>query len=101
MFVKPTGSSDMNSGFSVATSATGFNTNSGGVSQEDSALVTKLQQIPVHASPGAHPTRARLHPLTKTQLAAERKSTKEANTIAAEERKSAVAARKANIVLNQ
>ena len=50
-FAKATGGSDMKSGFSVATSVTGFTTNSGGVSQEDLALVAKLQQIPVHAPP--------------------------------------------------
>jgi hypothetical protein len=98
-FAKPTGGSDMNSGFSVATSATGFTTDSSRVSQEDLALVAKLQQIPVHAPPGAGPTRAGLRPLTKTQLAVERKSTKEAKALAAEERKSAVAACKADIVL--
>jgi hypothetical protein len=39
---KPTGGSDMNSGFSVATSATGFTTDSG-ISQDDLALVPNLQ----------------------------------------------------------
>jgi hypothetical protein len=65
------------------------------------ALVAKLQQIPVHAPPGACPTRSGFCPLTKTQLSLERKAAKEAKIIAAEERKSAVAARKADIVLKR
>ena len=100
-FAKALGGSDMNSGFSVATSATGFTTDSDGVSQEDLALVAKLQQIPVHAPPGPRPTRAGLRPLMKTQLAVKRKSTKEAKAIATEERKSAMAARKADIFLKR
>ena len=89
----------MNSDFSIATSATGFAPNCGRVSQEDLALVAELQQIPVHAPPGDRPTRTGLRPLTKTRLAAERKSAREAKAIAAEERKSAMAACKADIVL--
>ena len=99
MVAKPTGGSDMNSCFSVATSASGFTTDSSGVSQDNLALVTKHQQIPVHAPPGARPTRSGLRPLTKTQLSADRKATKEAKAIAMEEKRSAVAARKADIVL--
>jgi hypothetical protein len=63
-FAKATSGSDINLVFSIATSATGFTTDSDGVSQED-------QWIPIHAPPGARPTRAGLCPLTKTQLAVE------------------------------
>ena len=95
---KPTGGSDINSGFSIATSATGFTTDSG-ISQDNLALVANLHQIPVYAPPGARPTRSGLRPLTKTQLSADRKATKEAKAIAMEEKRSAVAACKADIVL--
>ena len=63
-FAKATSGSDINSVFSIATSATSFTTDSDGVSRED-------QWIPVHAPPGARPTRTGLRPLTKTQLAVE------------------------------
>jgi hypothetical protein len=55
----------------------------------------------MHAPPGACPTRSGLSPLTKTQLSAERKATKEAKAIAADEKRSAMAARKADMVLKQ
>jgi hypothetical protein len=97
---KPTGGTDRNSGFSIATSATGFTTDSG-ISQDDLALVANLQQMLVHAPPGARPTWSGLRPLTKTQLSAEHKATKEAKAIAADEKRSAVAARKADMVLKR
>jgi hypothetical protein len=101
MITKATGGSDPNSGFFVATSATSFTTNSGRVSQEDFSLVAKLQRLPIHAPPGAHLTCAGSRPLTKNQLAVERKYTKEAKATAMEERKSAVTARKTDIALKR
>ena len=65
------------------------------------AICAYTCSILLHAPPGVHPTRAVLRPLMKTQLAVERKSTKEAKAIATEEKKSAMAACKADIVLKQ
>jgi hypothetical protein len=81
---------------SVDTSVTSFSTGSDGlIPQDDLVLLSRLQGIPVHAPPGARPTRTGSRAPTKTELAASRKMLKESKQKAADDKKLATAARKA------
>jgi hypothetical protein len=57
--------------------------------------IDNLRSNSIHAPPGPRPLRAGAHPLTKSQVTAERKAAKELKAKALEERKIAVAARQA------
>jgi hypothetical protein len=87
------------SGHSTANSITSFTTTSNNViTKEDHALLPMLQECAIHAPPGPCPARTGTRGITNTQQQAERKALKETKLKAAEEKKLATAARKAEIV---
>jgi hypothetical protein len=87
------------SSHSTATSVTSFTTPSENViSKEDCALLTMLQERAIHALPGPRPARTSTRGVTITRQHAERKALKETKLKAAEEKKLATAACKAEIV---
>ena len=90
--VKDFGGTAADSGLSVATAATGFSTGSPFLSKQSLAL--KLQRL--HTPPSAFPTCSGLRSLTKTQEIAEQKALKDLKGKAAEEKKLAALARKAD-----
>ena len=86
------------SGHSTATSVTSFTTMSNNViTKEDRPLLAMFQECAIHAPPGPRPARTGTHGITNTQRQAERKSLKEMKLKAAEEKKLANSARKAEI----
>jgi hypothetical protein len=80
---------------SVATLVTSFSTKSGVIPQDDLALLSRLQELPIHAPPGARPNRAGIHASTKTEIASKCRLAKEAKQRAAKDKKLAAVARKA------
>jgi hypothetical protein len=86
----------------VATSVTSFSTESGVIPQDDLALLSRLQELPIHAPPGERPNRAGVCASTKTEIAADCKLAKEAKQKAAEDKKlAAVACKAANLAKKQ
>jgi hypothetical protein len=87
------------SGHSTATSVTSFTTTSNNViTKEDCALLAMLQKRAIHAPPGPRPACTGTCGVTNTQRQAEREALKETKLKAAEEKRLATAARKAEIV---
>jgi hypothetical protein len=87
------------SGQSTVTLATNFNTASGRVlSNKEHAFLSKLQGTSIHAPPGPRPLCTGAPPVTKTQLNADWKSTKEAKAKLAEVEKLAGTAKHADSI---
>ncbi len=80
---------------SVATSMTSFSTKSGVIFQDNLALLSRLQELPIHAPPGVRPSCAGTRAPTKTEIAAECRLAKEAKQKAVEDKKLAAATCKA------
>jgi hypothetical protein len=86
----------------VATSVTSFSTKSGVIPQDNLALLSRLQELPIHAPPGTRPNHTGVCACTKTEIAANCKLAKEAKQKAAEDKKLATVARKAtNLIKKQ
>jgi hypothetical protein len=86
---------------SVATLVTSFS-KSGVIPQEDLALLSRLQELPIHAPPSARPNCAGIRASTKTEIAAECRLANEAKQKAAEDKKlAAVACKAANLAKKQ
>jgi hypothetical protein len=79
----------------VASSVTSFSTKSGVIPQHNLALLSRLQELPIHAPPSVPPNRAGIRASTKTEIAAECRLAKEAKQKAAKDKKLAAVARKA------
>jgi hypothetical protein len=87
---------------SVATLVTSFSTKSGVICKDDLALLSRLQELPIHAPPGARPNCAGICASTKTEIAAKRRLSKEAKQKAAKDKKlAAVACKAANLAKKQ
>ncbi len=54
----------------VATLVTSFSTESEMIPQDNLALLTRLQELPIHAPPGVRPNCAGVRASTKTEIAA-------------------------------
>jgi hypothetical protein len=78
----------------TTTLVTHFSTASRGIlPQDNSALLAKLQGLPIHTPPSPRPIHAGACPLTKTKLHAKHKAKKEVKAKAVKDRKLAVAAK--------
>jgi hypothetical protein len=80
---------------SVATLVTSFSTKSGVIPHNNLALLSRLQELPIHAPPDARPNCAGVHTSTKTEIAAKCRLAKEAKQKVAEDKKLAAVAPKA------
>jgi hypothetical protein len=65
------------------------------IPQDNLALLSRLQKLPIHAPPGARPIRAGVRASTKTEIAAKGRLAKEAKQKAAEDKKLAAVTHKA------